>query len=277
MRAAVLAGMLITLGGCGAGTGIGSGAGPGTQVDATRAPWQVVDLDSGVATPLAAEPDLADPSLTDQRMLFRLVGAGPVAVYGQAPGTFARQADETLRNSRREACYIAVFETTRAQWQRLAGTTPWTTTSVAAIDGGGPGGLPASGLGLAMVEPALTAWNSRSRSGTLAIPSDDVWEAAARAGGAATYPWGEARTPVVTALHAVTWEVAPSGPAVVGGRLPNAFGLHDVAGNVWELTASGAARGGSWADTLALARPANQREVPEDGWATVGVRLTWRP
>lgn len=263
------------LAGCGAGTGVGSGAGPGSQVDATRAPWQLVDLASGRATPLAGEPGPDDARITSTHMLFRLVRPGR-STFGQTAGSFARQDDETLRTGDGPTCYMAVFETTRAQWLLIAGTTPWTATSVAVVDGAGGDDLPATGLGVVQVEAALAAWNTR-HPGRLSLPDDDAWEAAARAGAATTFPWGEARDPATTARHAVTADAGATGPAPARGRLANAFGLHDMAGNVWELTSGGWARGGSWADVLALARPANRREVPDDGWATVGVRLTWRP
>lgn len=270
MRTRMIAAALAILAGC------GSGAGPGPQVDATRAPWQLVDLETGAATALAAAPDLADPALSDRLMLFRHIAPAEHATIGQAAGTFARQDDEVLSSAPHPAAYIAVFETTRAQWQRLAGTSPWTATAIAAIDTGSGSALPATGLGLEPVSTALAAWNGR-HDGRLALPDAVLWEAAARAGSSTTFAWGEERSLAVTRLHAVTWECAVAGPQPVGGRQANALGLQDLAGNAWELTSDGWARGGSWLDGLALARPANRREVPEDGWATVGVRLTWRP
>jgi formylglycine-generating enzyme required for sulfatase activity len=272
---------LLVLAGCKGGTGVGAGgmvtaSGPMPQVDATRATWQLVDLASGASTPLAVAPDPADPALTDRYMLFRYLPPGLAAQLGQAPGTFARQDDEPLRPAVLSAVYIAVFETTRAQWLRIAGSAPWAVPAVAAVDGGGGMDLPATGLGAVPVAAALAAWNA-GHAGALSLPSDEVWEVAARAGTATTFPWGEDRSLAVVAQHAVVREGAAAGPAAVGRRRANALGLHDMVGNAWELTAGGWARGGSWADALALARPANRRAVPDDGWATVGVRLVWRP
>lgn len=264
--------------GCSVGGGADSGIGP--LVDHTRASWQVVDLDTGMAAPLATAPDLNDAALRDRHMLFRLVLPAEVIV-GQAAGSFARQDDEVLRSIERPAYYLAVFETTRAQWQHLAGSAPWTSSAVAALEGSGTNGpgnsdLPATGLGLAQVQSALMGWN-RERSGQLGIPSAEMWEGATRAGTTSTFPWGESRARNIVNTWAVTWESGVTGLQSVGSRAANPLGFYDTVGNAWELTADGMARGGSWTDCLALARPANHRDVPADGWATVGVRLTWHP
>lgn len=251
------------------------------SIDQTQAPWQVVDLETGTATPQAALPDLAtDPRYRDRLMAFRLVSAVPTSV-GQSSGTFAWQDDETRREVRAPS-YIGAFEVTRAQWQRLAGASPWTAPAIAAIDGaGGSGEVPATGLGPLAVANAIDGWNDRGQSARLAVPSPAQWEVAARGGQTATYPWGEDHRTSTVRRFAVTWEAgiidSTSGLQPVGTRHANGLGLYDCIGNAWELTSDGQARGGSWADGVALARPANHRDVPADGWATVGVRLVYLP
>lgn len=261
-------------------TACGGGSDPTASIDQTRAPWQVLDLETGVVTARAELPDLAtDPRYRDQWMAFRLVLA-PESALGQAPGTFARQDDEASSVAQ-ATCYIGAFEVTRAQWRRLSGSTPWTAPAVAAVDGaGGSDAVPATGFGLTSVVTALTVWN-RGHQAHLAVPSPVQWEIAVRGGENATYPWGEDHRTSTVSRCAVTWETgvlhATSGPQPVGTRQANGLGIYDGVGNVWELTNDGWARGGSWADGVALARPANRRAVPEDGWATVGVRFVYQP
>lgn len=271
MRPAAAIAVLAVLAGC------SGGGGQQAAIDATRGEWQVLDLADGTSTPHRSIDDLADnPAYRDRLMVFRRIAAPTVAI-GQPAGTFARQDDEASGQARPAAYYIAVFETTRAQWRRLDGTTPWELVSPAGLAGSGED-LPACGVSLDLAQAALATWNGQ-HGRHLALPESRQWEVAVRAGSPASLPWGEDRRASVAADWAVVADgQAADGPRPVGSRRANAWGIHDGVGNVWELTADGAIRGGSWADPLSLARPANRREIePDTRHATVGVRLVFRP
>lgn len=62
------------------------------------------------------------------------------------------------------------------------------------------------------------------------LPTEAEWERAARGGlEGAKYPWGDEKPSQDRARHAT-----PDGPATVGTRPTNPFGLHDMAGGVSE-------------------------------------------
>jgi formylglycine-generating enzyme len=70
------------------------------------------------------------------------------------------------------------------------------------------------------------------------LPTEEEWEYAARGGlDGALFPWGDVFTGQGNARHNLKserWNFT----APIGSLPPNGFGLHDMAGNVWEWTAS---------------------------------------
>lgn len=76
------------------------------------------------------------------------------------------------------------------------------------------------------------------------LPSEAEWEYAARAGSAGPFPWGSepqpGPVPLMNIFHGDFPHADPSahiGTAAVNSFPPNAFGLYNVTGNVWEWAA----------------------------------------
>ena len=147
---------------------------------------------------------------------------------------------------------------------------------------------------------AYVGWLSRTTGRDYRLPSEAEWEYAARAG--TTTQWFCGSDP--SCLNEVAWYAANSSNEThpVGSKRANAFGLHDVHGNVWEWvedcwhpnyrgapsdgsawTAGGdcskppiisrhVIRGGSWGSTAWMLRIAN-RFVQRRTTLNVGFRV----
>ena len=117
---------------------------------------------------------------------------------------------------------ISVHEITRAEFARFSGR--------------GTGNLPASRLSWRDAR-AYTRWLSQRTGHRYRLPTEAEWEYAARAGGDSHYPWGSRFAQGKAHCIACGTAFNPRAPAPVGQFPANAFGLHDMAGNLAEWVA----------------------------------------
>jgi formylglycine-generating enzyme required for sulfatase activity len=106
---------------------------------------------------------------------------------------------------------------------------PWRVAPFSRVNG--REGIPV--VGLSWWEAATFCWRLGQRWGLSArLPTEYEWEYAARAGARTVYSWGDDPK----AGLAFAWTKRNSNMTVqpVGRLAPNAWGLYDTAGNVWE-------------------------------------------
>ena len=129
---------------------------------------------------------------------------------------------------------LGQFEVTQEQWRAVMGTTP-------SVFQGDPT-RPVENVSWLDVQEFLRRLTATSSDGRFRLPTEAEWEYACRAGAATTYHVGES----LGAMHAridprrpddPEGPPASGGPVPVGSFAPNAWGLHDMHGNVWEWTA----------------------------------------
>ena len=150
---------------------------------------------------------------------------------------------------------------------------------------------------------AYCRWLSDSIGRSVRLPTEAEWEKAARGGAEGLkYPWGNA----IDSSHAnyLTDPATKSerGTRPTGTYPPNAYGLYDMCGNVWELAsdwysaeyyglgetrdprgpASGSlrtVRGGSWVNhDVSMLRCAYRHKVPPDTYVySAGFRIVCAP
>ena len=116
--------------------------------------------------------------------------------------------------------YLGKYEVTQAQWKVVMGTNPSRFTD--------DPNLPVENASWEDVQKFIRRLNAIERGTKYRLPTEAEWEYGARAG-----PEG---TRYHTDVDAIAWYSGNSNRKThaVGQKLPNAWGLYDMHGNVWE-------------------------------------------
>ncbi len=217
----------------------------------------------------------------------RIVPAG-LANVGSPATEAKRDRDEPLQTEQRidRAFAIGIYEVTIPEWGACVRDKACQPIASWSKDNPNPS-IPATGLAYPDAL-AFTAWLSAQSGQHYRLPTGAEWEYAARASASTTFPWGDAITPSdanydQTASYRGSATAPYRGyPEAVNAYPPNAFGLYQMNGNAWELTAdcgdksctAHIARGGSFESAPDELRAANRFAVSDTKRRTdMGLRV----
>ncbi len=199
-----------------------------------------------------------------------------------------READETRHAvTITFGFWLGKYEVTQAQWKAVMGHNP---SKFSYFDN------PVEQVSWDDVQDFIDALNGAKGVAALyRLPTESEWEYACRAGTTSRFYWGD--DPSYTAIDDYAWYSGNSASAthVVGGKMPNLWGLYDMSGNVYEWCQdrygdypvggvtdpqgpgtgnTRVVRGGSWEASSESCRSANRESlVPANTSSDLGFRL----
>ena len=225
------------------------------EVKETTPLYLVVNLNTGAVTPSPTGPDLSNDTCRTTELWLRRIQKGTFTM-GSPASEVGRNSDETQHQvTLTEDFYIGVFEITQKQYSLIYGSNPSyykgdtrPVESVSYNDIRGTGstdgaGWPAYGHA---VDSGSFLGKLRAKTGkTFDLPTEAQWEYACRAGTTTALNTGKNLT---SKDQDSAMEEAgryrynqndgkggySSNHTKVGSYLPNAWGLYDMHGNVWE-------------------------------------------
>ncbi len=129
--------------------------------------------------------------------------------------------------------YMGIYEITQVQWKAVMGTEPWNTVSRTFTELGD--NYAANEISWDKATKFCQTL-SKKTGRNVTLPTEAQWEYACRAGSQTAFSFGEK----VSDLGDYGWYLKSAVaknekyPHMVGKKKPNAFGLYDMHGNVWE-------------------------------------------
>jgi formylglycine-generating enzyme required for sulfatase activity len=201
----------------------------------------------------------------------------PDPFSNEKPKAIGKPDEKPQRRVQLQGFAIGKYEVTQEQWFAVMGNNP---------SGNKGRTLPVEQVSWDDIQQFIAKLNQKTGQ-KYRLPSEAEWEYAARAGSTTEWSHGNDESK----LGNYAWYDRNSGgkTQVVGQKLPNAFGLFDMHGNVWEWTqdcwhgdyggapTDGSAwttgcsgnyrvlRGGSWLNDPAILRSAIRYGVNPDG------------
>jgi formylglycine-generating enzyme required for sulfatase activity len=234
-----------------------------------------------VVSTAVAQPALEKTFTNTMGMEFVLIPAGTF-MMGSADGDADERPLHQVTISR--PFYLGKYEVTQNQWQAIMGNNP-------SLFRGGAN-LPVEQVWSTDVEEFIRRLNTKEGGEKYRLPTEAEWEYAARAGSTTAYSFGND----AVQLKEYAWYKENAGEKThpVGQLKPNAWGLHDMHGNVMEWVKdwygpypaqpvtdpqgppSGThrmRRGGAWNNVAAICRSANRYSAPGFRDDFLGFRL----
>ena len=263
---------------------------------ATVTAWDSAGHSAGVSVTVSGgTPSTYTNSLG---MTFILLSAGTFTMGSPSdePGSYSNERPQHQVTLTR-AFYMQNTEVTQAQWEAVMGSNP--------SHFSGCPSCPVEEVSWDVIQGFLDHMKARGE-GAYNLPTEAQWEYAARAGSTTAFYNGgitETGSGYDSNLNAIGWYTYNSDSEThpVAQKAPNAWGLYDMSGNVWEWCrdwydgsyydwglrtdpmgpSSGSyrvKRGGSWGGNAKNCRSANRNySSPDYRYYNIGFRLMRQP
>jgi formylglycine-generating enzyme required for sulfatase activity len=152
--------------------------------------------------------------------------------------------------------YLGETEVTQGQWYAVMGSNPSKFKT-------GDENLPVEQVSWYDAKNFVDTLNKREKTTKYRLPTEKEWEYAARAGTTTKWSCGDYES----CLDDIAWYTKNSGDKThtVATKSPNAWGLYDMSGNVWEWTDS------CWTSDYNSGQECKYRSYRGGGWGNDAV------
>lgn len=192
------------------------------------------------AAMLCALPVSADePPVTSKACgaKFRLIPAGSYTMGTATTDEYYHFSERPRQVIISKPFYLQTTEVTQKQWKKIMKGNPSRFKKCGA-------NCPVENVSWISVQQFIRKLNKREKTSAYRLPTEAEWEYAARVGGRTDYPWGDepdcGQANYGNSKSRVLNECAGTNPGRtkrVASYPPNAWGLHDLAGSVFEWVA----------------------------------------